>query len=73
VGTNPKIESPLLNSRIYRAVKKNHLKVNFLKYYFKVFMIGAANDTTYNYTHLGNNASILSEIAAGKHPFAARL
>jgi hypothetical protein len=36
-------------------------------------MIGAANDTTYNYTHLGNNASILSEIASGKHPFAARL
>jgi NADH dehydrogenase (ubiquinone) Fe-S protein 1 len=36
-------------------------------------MIGAANDTTYNYTHLGNNASILNEIASGKHPFAARL
>jgi len=27
VGTNPKIESPLLNSRIYRATKKKHLKV----------------------------------------------
>jgi hypothetical protein len=36
-------------------------------------MIGAANDTTYNYTHLGNNASLLTEIASGKHPFAARL
>jgi NADH dehydrogenase (ubiquinone) Fe-S protein 1 len=29
VGTNPKIESPLFNSRIYRAVKKKHLKVNY--------------------------------------------
>lgn len=64
VGTNPKVESPLLNSRIYRAVKRKQLKV---------FMVGPANDTTYDYTHLGNNASILAEIASGNHPFAARL
>lgn len=61
IGTNPKTESPLLNSRIMRAIKKNNLKV---------FVIGPANDLTYNYIHLGNNASILSEIANGTHPFA---
>lgn len=64
VGTNPKIESPLLNSRIMRSIRKNNLKV---------FVVGAPNDLTYGYTHLGNNASILQEIADGKHPFAARL
>ena len=26
IGTNPKTESPLLNSRIMRAIKKNNLK-----------------------------------------------
>ncbi|CAD8076494.1 unnamed protein product [Paramecium sonneborni] len=64
VGTNPKVESPLLNSRILRATRKNNLKV---------FLIGPANDLTYNYVHLGNNASILDEIANGSHPFAGRL
>lgn len=64
VGTNPKLESPLLNSRILRATRKNNLKV---------FVIGPANDLTYNYVHLGNNPSILEEIANGTHPFANRL
>ena len=61
VGTNPKIESPLLNSRILRATRRNNLKV---------FLIGPPNDLLYNYVHLGNNASILEEIASGNHPFA---
>lgn len=61
IGTNPKIESPLLNSRILKATKKNKLKV---------FLIGPANDLTYNYVHLGNNASIIEEIASGKHQLA---
>lgn len=64
VGSNPKTESPVLNSRILRATRKNNLKV---------FVIGPANDLTYNYVHLGNNASILEEIANGTHPFAERL
>jgi NADH dehydrogenase (ubiquinone) Fe-S protein 1 len=64
VGTNPKVESPLLNSRIMRAVRHGTLKV---------FMIGAANDQPYKYTHLGNNANIITEIANGTHPFAQRL
>lgn len=49
VGTNPKYESPVLNARILKATKKG----------LKVFMVGPANDLTYPYTHLGNNASIL--------------
>ncbi|KAM3131755.1 hypothetical protein pb186bvf_016151 [Paramecium bursaria] len=64
VGTNPKIESPLLNSRILRATRRNNLKV---------FLIGPPNDLLYNYVHLGNNASIVQEIASGTHPFAQRI
>jgi len=46
VGTNPKIESPLLNSRILKATKKNKLKVFFI--YFFLF-----NNFNYN-----NNSNI---------------
>ena len=33
----------------------------------RVFNIGTPADLTYGYTHLGNSASVLSDIAAGKH------
>jgi len=44
VGSNPKLESPVLNARILKAVKNNNLKV---------FLIGTPVDLTYNYVHLG--------------------
>lgn len=64
VGTNPKYEAPTLNARILKAVNNNKLKV---------FTIGSPFDLTYPTVHLGNSASILSEIASGKHPFAQRI
>lgn len=33
VGTNPKVESPLLNARILKATRRNNLKV-YIKIYF---------------------------------------
>ena len=64
VGTNPKYESPVFNSRILRAVRNNNLKV---------FLIGTPQDLTYKYVHLGSSTKVLAEIADGKHPFAERL
>ena len=63
VGTNPKYESPVLNARILKATRKN----------LKVFNIGTNQDLNYKTVHLGSSTKVLSEIAAGSHPFAERL
>ena len=64
VGCNPKLESPVLNARILKAVKHKGLKV---------FKIGAAEDLTYNYTHLGTSTSTINDICNAKHPFSTVL
>lgn len=61
VGVNPRTEAPVLNSRILKTVNKNKAKV---------YLIGSSSDLTYPYEHLGSNANILDEIAAGSHPIA---
>lgn len=63
VGVNPKLENPVLNTRILKAVKRGA----------KVAVIGTPVDLGYDYTHLGNTTSTLVEIAEGSHPFCARL
>lgn len=64
VGTDPKQEAPVLNSRILRAVKNGHLRVAVL---------GTPVELTYEYTHLGNSTKTLLEIAEGRHPFCTKL
>lgn len=64
VGTNPKYEAPVFNSRILKAVNQNGLDVALL---------GSAVDLTYKYTHLGNSTQTLLDIAEGRHPFCAQL
>jgi NADH dehydrogenase (ubiquinone) Fe-S protein 1 len=64
VGTNPKVECPVLNARIRKAVSVNGLEVA---------MIGPANNLSYNYNHLGSSTQTLKEIAEGTHPFCERL
>ncbi len=44
IGTNPRFEAPVLNSRILKATKKNNLKVA---------VVGTPNDLNYEYMHLG--------------------
>ncbi len=63
IGSNPKYEAPILNSRIFKATRKNNLKVA---------VIGTPNDLTYDYMHLGSSTDLLKDIANGKHPFAER-
>lgn len=64
IGTNPKVESPVLNARIRKAVNVNGLDVA---------LIGSAPNLTYDYHHLGNTAEVLKDLAEGNHPFSERL
>ena len=61
VGSNPRIEAPVLNARI----RKRYLMGGF-----KVGVVGPVADLTYKHEHFGDDAALLADIAAGKHPFA---
>jgi len=63
VGTNPKLDNPVLNARIKKAVSVNGLEVA---------VIGPAKNLTYDYRHLGTTAQTLKELAEGTHPFSER-
>jgi NADH-quinone oxidoreductase subunit G len=61
IGTNPRLEAPVLNARIRKR---------WLKGGFKVGVVGPAADYTYKHEYLGDEPKILEAIAAGKHDFA---
>jgi NADH-quinone oxidoreductase subunit G len=61
VGSNPRKEAALVNARIRKAWRGNKLKVA---------LIGETADLTYTYDYLGAGAETLSDLAAGKLPFA---
>uniref|UniRef100_A0A9J8BK42 NADH-ubiquinone oxidoreductase 75 kDa subunit, mitochondrial n=1 Tax=Cyprinus carpio carpio TaxID=630221 RepID=A0A9J8BK42_CYPCA len=61
VGTNPRYEAPLFNSRIRKSWLHNELQVA---------MVGHKVDLSYSYKHLGETTQVLQEIAAGTHPFS---
>lgn len=64
IGTNPRLEATILNTRIRKAVVNNSCKV---------VLIGKEADLTYPYQFLGNNACVLDELISGAHEFAAVL
>lgn len=64
VGTNPRFEAPLLNSRLRKA---------YIHKEQEVAMIGAKVDLTYKHTHLGDSPDILQQILDKSHPFAQKL
>jgi NADH-quinone oxidoreductase subunit G len=64
VGTNPRQEAAVLNTRLRKAVRKRGAKVA---------VIGPSFDLTYPTEQLGDDLSILKAIASGAHPFAERL
>ncbi len=64
IGSNPRIEAPVLNARIRRR---------FLNSRVPVAHIGAEADLTYPAEYLGDNLTLLEEIASGKHPFAKQM
>ena len=61
VGTDPRLEAAVLNSRIRKRWRQGGLKVG---------VIGAPVDLTYASEHLGAGPQTLVEVAEGRHPFA---
>ncbi len=53
IGTNPRYEATILNSRIRKAYKKNNTKI---------YSIGDVGDITYPYVKLENSTKIIDEI-----------
>jgi NADH-quinone oxidoreductase chain G len=64
VGSNPRMEAPLVNARI----RKSHVN-----YGLKVHSVGPRTDLTYAKTELGNDMSTLAELAVDTHPVAMKL
>ena len=64
IGANPRHEAAVMNARIRRRWLDDGLEVA---------RIGTPVDLTYPVAELGDDASILSEIAAGDHPVSRKL
>ncbi len=58
IGTNPRLEAVLVNSRIRK---------NFLKAKTKIYSIGDSGDLTYPYKIISHNLSVLDDIEKGSH------
>ncbi|KAF9237136.1 Ndufs1, NADH-ubiquinone oxidoreductase 75kD subunit (775) [Melanogaster broomeanus] len=63
VGTNPRHEAAVLNSRIRKSWMHTGLEVG---------LIGERADTAYGYDYLGADAKALEDFIAGKGPFAEK-
>jgi NADH-quinone oxidoreductase subunit G len=66
VGTDPRLEAPVLNARILKHSRHALGKL-------PIGMIGAEADLTYAYDYLGAGPETLAEIASGTHPFCKTL
>lgn len=64
VGTNPRYEAPLLNTRIRKGYVHNETDVA---------LIGSQVDLSYRYEYIGDDASVINEIVSGRHPISKRL
>lgn len=64
VGSNPRMEAPLINARIRKA---------WLHYGLKVLSVGPATNLTYDKKELGNDIKILEDIANGTHKASQQL
>ncbi|HEV2301227.1 MAG TPA: NADH-quinone oxidoreductase subunit NuoG [Stellaceae bacterium] len=64
VGSNPRWEAPLVNGRLRKRYRAGG---------FRVAALGPRLDLTYPVDELGAGPETLTAIAAGDHPFAARL
>ena len=56
IGTNPRVEAPVLNARIRKAWTKG----------CTVGLVGEAVDLTYDYVHVGTDRAALEELASKK-------
>ena len=58
IGTNPRFEATILNSRIRKTYLKNKTEI---------FSLGDVGDLTYPYTVLKNNPKVINEIIKNEH------
>jgi len=61
IGTNPRLEAPLVNTRIRKAWLSGGTEVG---------LIGEASDLTYDYDHIGTSAADISKFAKSRSGFA---
>ena len=66
VGTNPRHEAPVLNSRILKRVRQCQGRL-------PIGLIGIEADLTYAYDYLGAGPETLAKVADGSHQFLKRL
>uniref|UniRef100_A0A6M2DT30 NADH-ubiquinone oxidoreductase 75 kDa subunit, mitochondrial n=1 Tax=Xenopsylla cheopis TaxID=163159 RepID=A0A6M2DT30_XENCH len=64
IGTNPRYEAPLINTRIRKGYVHNETNVA---------MIGPKVDLSYQHENLGDSVDILQKLANGSHPFSKQL
>jgi NADH-quinone oxidoreductase subunit G len=64
VGSNPRLEAPVINLKIRKA---------FVEKKAKIFVLGQKVDLNYSYTHLGDQKSTLAKILDGTHEICATL
>jgi NADH-quinone oxidoreductase subunit G len=64
VGSNPRREAAVLNARILKRFRRGG---------FRIGLIGEPADLTYPYDHLGAGPQTLTDVAEGRHGFAAVL
>jgi len=64
IGTNPRLEATILNSRIRKAYLKNKVKI---------YSIGDPGDLTYPYQNIGSTTSIIKEIVSGSHEISKKI
>ena len=64
IGSNPRLEGPVLNARIRKRWRTGNLKVALL---------GAHADLTYPAEYLGGSADVLAALGNGQHAFAGVL
>ena len=64
VGTNPRREAAVLNSRIRKAWRTGNVEIG---------VIGEPADLTYTYSHLGAGADTLATLASGEGAFFEKL
>ncbi|XP_047348944.1 NADH-ubiquinone oxidoreductase 75 kDa subunit, mitochondrial [Vespa velutina] len=64
IGTNPRYEAPLVNTRL----RKGYIHGEQI-----IALIGPDVDLTYDHEHLGDSLDIITQLKSGTHPFCSTL
>ena len=64
IGTNPRLEAALINSRILRKSKESN---------YSIGLLGKEYELNYEYDFIGDDPGIIEELIDGTHPFCSKL